>query len=182
MSGRTDERSRRAGLPVLLAGLALLAVPLAGCGQDGTTNAAGTGAGVTPSTPSTPPSTPGSGKPTSQPPTADPSTPESTGSPRRANGVVTMADNGKSIRMAVGESIRLQLDPPWRWETPTVRGDAVMVYPLNNIMDSGHQEWIIQAVKPGQATVRAFGDAMCPPGTQCFIGDKVVELTIRVTG
>ena len=182
MSGRTDERSRRAGLPVLLAGLVLLAVPLAGCGQNAATEAAGTGAGVTPSTPSTPPSTPGPGKPTSQPPTTDPSTPGRTGSPPPANGVVTMADNGKTIRMAVGESIRLQLDPPWRWETPTVRGDAVMVYPLNNIMDSGHQEWIIQAVKPGQATVRAFGDAMCPPGTQCFIGDKVVELTIRVPG
>jgi hypothetical protein len=183
MSGRTDERSRRAALPVLLAGLALLAAPLAGCGQESIGDAAGTGAAMTSPVPSTP-SRPGSGKPspTSQPPTTDPSTPGPTGSPRPANGVLTMADNGKVVRMAVGESVRLQLDPPWRWETPTVRGDAVMVYPLNNIMDSGHQEWIIQAVKPGQATVRAFGDAMCPPGTQCFIGDKVVEIAIRVTG
>jgi hypothetical protein len=182
MSGRTDEWTRRASLPVLLAGLALLAVPLAGCGQETAGGAAGTGAGMT-SPPPSPPSRPGSSEPspTSRPPTTDPSTPRSPGSPRPANGVLTMADNGKVIRMAVGESVRLQLDPPWRWETPVVRGDAVTVYPLNNIMDSGHQEWIIQAVKPGQATVRAFGDAMCPPGTQCFIGDKVVELTIRVT-
>ncbi|MGH8837301.1 MAG: hypothetical protein ACRDWG_20260 [Actinomycetes bacterium] len=183
MLGRTDARSRHTALPVLLAGLALLAVPLAGCGQEGVGDAAGTGSGMTSPAPSTP-STPGSDEPspTSRPPTADPSTPGPTGSPPPANGVLTMTDNGKVIRMAVGESVRLQLDPPWRWETPTVRGDAVMVYPLNNIMDSGHQEWIIQAVKPGQATVRAFGDAMCPPGTQCLIGDKIVEITVRVTG
>lgn len=181
MSGRTDEWSRRASLPVLLAGFVLLAVPLAGCGQKTADGAAGTGgAEMTSPTPSTP--SPSEPSPTSKSPSADPTTPGPTGSPRRADGVLTMADNGKAIRMAVGESVRLQLDPPWQWETPMVRGDAVTVYPLNNIMDSGHQEWIIQAVKPGQATVRAFGDAMCPPGTQCFIGDKVVEITIRVTG
>src|SRR5262245_18286898 len=179
MSGRTDGRSRRAWLPVLVAGAALLAVSLAGCGEDDNGAAADTGGTeMTSPTPSTP--EPTESPPTSKPP-SDPPTESPTKSPRPAKSVLTMADNGTTVRMTVGESVRLQLDPPWRWETPMVRGDAVVVYPLNNIMDSGHQEWIIQAVKPGQATVRAFGDAMCPPGTQCFIGDKIVQIAIQVT-
>ncbi|HKA69364.1 MAG TPA: hypothetical protein VKG85_09635 [Actinomycetes bacterium] len=196
MSGRQVGRSR-AWQPVAVAGAVagavLLALALAGCGEDGNGAAADVGgAEMTSPTPSSPgpsgptPSSPGPSEPspTSKPPTPDPTpdpTSGPTGSPRRAKGVLTMADNGTAVRMAVGESVRLQLDPPWRWETPTVRGDAVVVYPVNNIMDSGHQEWIIQAVKPGTAVVRAFGDAMCPPGAQCFIGDKIVQITVRVT-
>lgn len=190
MLGRHVGRSR-GWQPVAVAGVVLLALALTGCGEDSNGAAAGTGgAEMTSPTPSSPgpsqptPSSPEPSEPspTSKPPSGDPTTSGPTGSPRSAKGVLTMADNGTVVRMAVGESVRLQLDPPWRWETPTVRGDSVVVYPVNNIMDSGHQEWIIQAVDPGTATVRAFGDAMCPPGTQCFIGDKIVQITIRVTG
>jgi len=185
MSGRVrapESRATSAGRAVRGLVPALLAVTalLAGCGEGDAGGLAGSGSSATvtstpPSTPEPSDSSPSTG-PTKQPPTSrPPATPPPAGDP------LTMADNGRVVRMSVGESVSLQLSPPWTWETPTVRGDAVQVYPLNNIVDSGHQEWIISAVGPGEAVVRSLGDAHCPPGAQCILGDKIVEITIQVT-
>jgi hypothetical protein len=178
MSGRVRGSGWHAALPALLAVTALL---LAGCGEDDAGDLAGSGDSATvtstpPSTPEPSDSSPSAGSTKQPPPTARPPA-----TPPPAGDTLTMADNGKVVRMSVGESVSLQLTSPWTWETPTVRGDAVQVYPLNNIVDSGHQEWIISAVGPGEAVVRSLGDAHCPPGAQCILGDKIVEITIQVT-
>ena len=156
--------------------LVVVALLVAGCGS-GSDDLAGPVNGTESASPSASPTESESPTPT---PTESPSgTPAP---PPPAGDVLTMTDHGRTVSLSVGESVSLQLAPPWVWETPTVRGSAVQVYPVDYVTDPGYQEWIIQAVRPGESTLRAVGDANCPPGAQCVLGDKVVIIEVRVTG
>ncbi|MCI0685960.1 MAG: hypothetical protein L0Y54_01790 [Sporichthyaceae bacterium] len=170
----------RGGLrPSVVPGLVVVAVLVVGCGS-GSQDQAGPADATEPAGPSASASP---SPPESQPVTPTPSeSPEPPAPPPATGAVLTMADHGRTVSLSVGESVSLRLVPPWVWETPTVRGSAAQVYPVDFVTDPGYQEWAIQAVRPGESTVRAFGDANCPPGTQCILGDKVVQIEIRVTG
>jgi hypothetical protein len=67
---------------------------------------------------------------------------------------VTLAANGGTVLLRVGERIRLALGPPLEW-TPAVGDPAV----LRRVGDAG--QGVYEAVRPGRTELTAVGDPPC---------------------
>ncbi|MFD7445052.1 protease inhibitor I42 family protein [Streptomyces sp. NPDC059909] len=117
---------------------------------------------------------------TTPPPTAVPPTtlaPSPSDSPSSATPpptVLTEADSGLTVTLAVGATVPLRLDSRLQWETPTVDGPGVTLVPVAYKSDPGYREWEIRAERPGEVVVRTTG-----PGPS---GPRELRITVRVIG
>lgn len=141
-------------------------------GGTGSASPASTG-GATPSqSPSATKSAPG--KPShSATPSASPST---------SPGVITAADNGKTILLRKGQSITVQLDG-MTWDQPTLSGAA-----LTRLSDSGGYPTtlparaVFLAAGPGTAQLTSMTDAKCLHATPaCMIAQRSWRVTVSVS-
>jgi len=109
------------------------------------------------------------------PPTSDPGTDDP-----GAGNMVTEAEDGGTFTGSPGEELMLQLSSEWAWEEPVVEGGAVVLTPVNYLMDPGYFEWIIEMVDPGTAEIATTGTPNCDDPTAC--PDRTVGFTIVVEG
>lgn len=192
MPGRWSASARRSHpkqpVPVVVLGC-LTALVLAGCGADGPVVDEADGPVATAPQTEPPPTTPPPQTPTPDPaPTTSPAEPSPTGqadgsppappatptkdtgmttSPDPAPDVITEADDGRAISLAVGDEVPLQLDSAWFWDQPSVDGDAVELVQVDYFTDPGFMEWIVTAVRPGDAVVSATGEPNCDDESRC---------------
>jgi len=96
--------------------------------------------------------------------------------------VLTLADNGKTVVLAIGETVSVRLGGPWLWHDPAVDGGALDVAQVDFLVDPGYSEWAVRGAHAGRATLQILGKANCPAegDTVCIIGDKVFALTFVV--
>lgn len=105
-------------------------------------------------------------------------------SPSASSGrIFTLADTGKRVSLAIGESVSIRLGGPWLWRGPIVDGNAVMVAPVDFLIDPGYSQWAVQGVRAGSARVQITGEADCPTGRDiaCVVGPKIFVLTFDVS-
>ncbi len=107
------------------------------------------------------------------------SSPSSTPPPAASSQTVTLADNGKTITLRVGDSFLLQLGEDYNW-TPTV-DDQTIVSRAKNITVVQGAQGVYDALKAGKTTLTAAGDPPClqltPP---CKRPSIVFEIQIVV--
>jgi len=93
--------------------------------------------------------------------------------------VITLADSGATIDLAVGESFLLQLGAGYDW-TVTVDDPSVVSRRVNVLVTQGAQG-IYAAHRPGRATLTAVGDPLCrQTRPACALPSRVFRLTIVV--
>jgi len=106
------------------------------------------------------------------------SSPSST-PPAASSQTVTLADNGKTITLRVGDSFLLQLGEDYNW-TPAV-DDQTIVSRANSITVAQGTQGVYDALKAGKTTLTAAGDPPClqltPP---CKRPSIVFEIQIVV--
>ncbi len=95
-------------------------------------------------------------------------------------GQVTLADNGLTIPLTVGQSFLLNLGPEYNW-TVTVDDPAILSREVNVLVIRGAQG-IYKANAPGETGLTADGDPAClqdsPP---CLAPSKVFTLKVMVS-
>ncbi len=79
---------------------------------------------------------------------------------------VTMADNGKTIPLAVGQRFLLSLGQDFDW-TVTVDDPGIVSRVVNITVVKGAQG-VYEAKKAGTTTLHATGVPICPPGRACI--------------
>jgi hypothetical protein len=167
-----------ATVPILLAVAALAA-----CGSDDQGRAASTPAVTATTTASPAPSDSATTAPTASPTTKPPaSTPSSSRTHSSSHRVLTLADHGKTVSLAVGEPVSVRLGGPWLWTDPVAEGGAIDVAQVNFFVDPGYSEWAVQGLRAGRATLQINGGANCPTegDTVCILGAKVFAVTFVV--
>jgi hypothetical protein len=165
-------------VPVLV-----VAAMVAACGSDDQGRADSAPAVTATSTASPAPSgsatTAPTTSPTSKPPSSTPS-----GSRTHVSGhrVLTLADHGKTVSLAAGDSVSVRLGGPWLWRDPVVDGGAIEVAQVNFFVDPGYSEWTVLGLQAGRATLQINGEANCPTegDTVCILGAKVFMVTFVV--
>ena len=90
------------------------------------------------------------------------SSPSSTPPPASSQ-TVTLADNGQTITLRVGDSFLLQLGEDYNW-TPTV-DDQTIVSRAKNIAVIRGAQGVYDALKAGETTLTAIGDPACLQAT-----------------
>lgn len=171
--------------PSLLIAVSVLVASalLAACGSDDQSAADRAPAATATSTASPAPSGTASTAATTSPTSKEPeSTPS--GSSTRSSGhrVLTLADSGKTVSLAIGESVSVRLGGPWLWRGPVVDGGAIDVVQVNFLVDPGYSEWSVRGARTGRATLQIYGEAYCPTqgDTVCILGPKLFMLTFVV--
>jgi hypothetical protein len=160
---------------------------LAGCAHTARTASHGT-ASTPPATASPPPSAPGGLAPSPGPSGAQSSLkespaprPPSSPSPPAAGQavVITQADSGQSVALALGSSAELRLPTTLRWSAPVVGGHAVTLTAAPVAASLGYAQWTVKAVAAGSARISSGGAPICSPGMAC--PQFVEEFTVTVT-
>jgi predicted secreted protein len=95
--------------------------------------------------------------------------------------VVTEADSGKTISLAVGQTAALRLPSRYEWSDPRVSGDAVRVSAGAGAPAAAYREWTIGAVARGTVTVTAAGRPRCTPGDICPGAILAFSIIVSVT-
>jgi len=103
--------------------------------------------------------------------TATPST-----GPRVAE--ITLADDGQTIAMQVGERITVALGEQYRWEVTSSNTSVISRLP-QFLMVRGAQG-IYEAHQAGQATLQATGTMVCAAGQPCPALARVFRVTVTV--
>lgn len=173
---------KRPSLPAAVSVLVAAGV-LAACGSDDEGRAGNTPAVTATSTASPAPSGTPTSAPTTSPTSTSPAgTPSGSHTPSSAHRVLTLADNGKTVPLAVGQSLSVRLGGPWLWTEPVVDGGAIDVAQVNFLVDPGYSEWTVQGLQAGRATLQINGEANCPTegDTVCILGAKFFALTFAV--
>ena len=88
-------------------------------------------------------------------------------SPEPAPPVLTQADDGRLISLTIGAEVPLRLDSSWAWDQPAVDRDAVALTQVDYFADPGFMEWIVTALRPGDAAVTATGAPNCGDESRC---------------
>jgi hypothetical protein len=156
---------------------------LAACGTDDEGRVGNTPAVRATSTASPGPSGTPTSAPTTPPTSTSPtSTPSGSHTPSSGHRVLTLADNGKTVALAVGQSLSVRLGGPWLWGEPVLDGGAIDVAQVNFLVDPGYSEWTVQGLQAGRATLQINGEANCPTegDTVCILGAKFFALTFAV--
>ncbi len=169
----------RHGRTLALSLVAFAVVGLGACGGDDLADPDTSPPEATTTAPTTAPSTTAPIPATSNVPPEDtvPPTDPGTGDPD-AGEMLTEAEDGGTFSGAPGEELPLRLSSDWAWEEPVVEGGAVVLTPVNYLMDPGYFEWIIEMVDPGTAEIAATGTPNCDDPTVC--PDRTVGFTIVV--
>jgi hypothetical protein len=100
--------------------------------------------------------------------------------PRAAPQTITEIDSGESFTLAPGSETRLRLSGKYGWSEPTVRGDAVELARVDYFQDPGFSEWMLRAVRPGTATITAYGTPACAGQEPCPDAPLRFQLEITV--
>lgn len=156
---------------------------LAACSSDDEGRAGNTPAVTATSTASSTPSGTPTSAPTTSPTSTSPaSTPSGSHTPSSGHRVLTLADNGKTVPLAVGQSLSVRLGGPWLWTEPVVDGGAIDVAQVNFLVDPGYSEWTVRGLQAGRATLQINGEANCPTegDTVCILGAKFFAITFAV--
>jgi predicted small lipoprotein YifL len=155
----------------------VLSATMASCGGDGPS-----GESVT--FPADVTAEPGSTGQTAKPTPVESSTPRQdntmTTSPEPAPAVVTQADDGRLISLTVGAEVPLRLESSWAWDQPAADGGAVALTQVDYFADPGFMEWIVTALRPGDANVVVTGVPNCGDESRC--PPMEVRISFRVTG
>jgi hypothetical protein len=170
-------RPRQAMLVLALAGW----LGLAGCGQPTTTGSHGAR--------STPPATPSPSASPAPGPSGAHSSPAESPAPRPASPsppaagqavVITQADSGQTVTLALGSTAQLRLPTALRWSAPVASGHAVTLTAAPVAASLGYSEWIVTAAAAGSATVTSGGAPICSPGMACpqFVEQFTVTVTV----
>jgi hypothetical protein len=97
----------------------------------------------------------------------------------RTPGVITLADQGRTIQIAIGETFRLQLGTLHRWAVP-ITDEQV----LERIVDptaGADVQAVYRALAPGQTTLKAVGEPTCRDATPpCMLPTIQFTVTILV--
>ncbi|WP_380169262.1 hypothetical protein [Jannaschia sp. R86511] len=94
--------------------------------------------------------------------------------------VLTEQDSGAQVALTVGEERTLRLGSAWSWSEPVVAGDAVVLTPVDYLVDPGYVEWLVSGAATGSATLEATGEPVCGDTTVC--PPTTVTLEVEVTG
>jgi hypothetical protein len=95
-------------------------------------------------------------------------------------GIVTEAADGTRVELAVGEARPLQLTGLWTWDEPVVEGGAVVLTPVDYLVDPGYREWTITGTTAGTATITVSGEPACGDPSVC--PPRTVRIEVHVTG
>lgn len=95
--------------------------------------------------------------------------------------VLTEADSGRTVPLAVGEVAALRLSSRSTWSEPQAAGGSVRVTPAAAPSGAAYREWTLTAVARGVATVTSGGRPACTPGTVCPGVILAFSVTIDVT-
>jgi hypothetical protein len=79
---------------------------------------------------------------------------------------ITLAENGKTIPLGVGQRFLLSLGQDYDW-TVTV-DDPNIVSQVGNIAPVKGTQGVYEAYKAGSTTLSATGVVICPPGMACI--------------
>ena len=90
---------------------------------------------------------------------------------------ITQADSGKTFRLGRASTATLRLSTRWLWSTPRPSSRAIVLTPVEYLIDPGFSEWRIDARARGTATVRAYGRPNCDA---CTLAARRFRITIVV--
>ncbi|HXM58097.1 MAG TPA: hypothetical protein VOB72_22050 [Candidatus Dormibacteraeota bacterium] len=93
--------------------------------------------------------------------------------------VLTEADSGRTVALAVGQTAALRLSNRYTWSDPQATGGAVRV--TRGDATAAYHEWTISAAARGTATVTSGGRVACSPGAVCPGAILAFTLTVTVT-
>lgn len=105
--------------------------------------------------------------------------PPSGGASPTPSQILTEADTGTTVSLAVGETAALRLSSGYTWSDPQVSGGAVRV--AARPVTAAYHEWTVTAVARGTATVMSGGRVACSPGDVCPGAIRAFILTVTVT-
>jgi hypothetical protein len=91
---------------------------------------------------------------------------------------ITTADNGSTITLVRGSCATLQLTPSLSWSTPQSSSSAVDVFDTETFAPD--QQWGLDAVSDGTATITSVGHPVCVPGQRCPQFVELFSVNIRV--
>lgn len=92
--------------------------------------------------------------------------------------VLTEEDDGRRVGLGVGDEVALRLSNEWAWEQPRVEGAAIMLSPVDYLVDPGFVEWAVTGQEAGVAALTVEGEPACPDEASC--PPLTVELTFEV--
>src|SRR5215469_10477383 len=95
-----------------------------------------------------------------------------------AGNVLTAADSGATVTLAVGQRLTVDLEPgpgAYTWDRPQVTGSGLMlVSVIGGYPDHGPMRAVYQASSPGTAVVSTVSDAPClHQSPRCAISQRV---------
>ena len=93
--------------------------------------------------------------------------------------MVTMADNGATVRAHVGDHIQIALGEQFVWRVDPADG-TVLVHPIQNYMLVRGTQAIYLAAASGTSTIKATGTAVCPSGAACPLFAVLFSATVVV--
>lgn len=112
------------------------------------------------------------GPPPPTPPPADVAPPGSTPE-------ITLADDGRTLQLAVSQEFLLKLGGGWDWQVEV--SDPAVLRPVVDAQVPADAQGLYRAIAPGQATLTAAGDPPCrktrPP---CMMPSRIFSLAIVV--
>ena len=109
-----------------------------------------------------------------------PPTPTSTPTPS-AQRTITLADNGQTIPLAVGDRFLLELGGPYIWKVQIA--DPSVIAQLPTPLSPINSQGLFEAVGPGTTTLTAFGDPPCRSlKPACGLPSLLFRITLVVGG
>ena len=90
---------------------------------------------------------------------------------------ITLAQSGKTFRLAKGRTATLRLSGSWTWTEPTTSTGAVELTPVEFFVDPGYSEWQVDARARGTVTIRSVGTPGCE---SCGLSARRFVVTLRV--
>jgi hypothetical protein len=99
--------------------------------------------------------------------------------PPPAPDAIDAADSGKTFELAVGAETSLRLSSEYSWEEPVLSGDTVELSPVDYLQDPGFTEWLVRAVRPGDAVISSEGTPACAGQHGC--PDEPIEFRVTIT-
>lgn len=98
--------------------------------------------------------------------------------PPSTSSTVTLADDGQTLQMHVGDTFLLMLGTDYNWNVTV--SDTSVLSRMPNITVIRGAQGIYQANSEGTALLTATGGRNCPPGVACPALARLFRLTVVV--